>query len=170
MLWVIRLTRLAGDGLQRQGHLGFRGHGQGLGVRVEGRDHHVGHVHLLGPRRTKHTLASRLLDQCHSLPDWAPNFTKTHQTKKATSAWSCEECVQGSRPGSAAGAGWSCAAVVSAVAAAWQSKTRERERFVRLYRWLSILRKLNMSKRISDSCSLQLNCILFFPFWMVLHF
>lgn len=85
--WVIRLTRLAGDGLQRQGHLGFRGHGQGLGVRVEGRDHHVGHVHLLGPRRTKHISASRLLALCHSLPDWAPNFTKTHQTKKATSAW-----------------------------------------------------------------------------------
>lgn len=41
----------------------FRGHGQRLGVGVEGRDHHVGHVHLLGPLGTKHTSASRLLPQ-----------------------------------------------------------------------------------------------------------
>lgn len=46
-------TWFAGDGLQRQGHLRVGGDWEGLRVGVEGRDHHVGHVHLLRQHRTK---------------------------------------------------------------------------------------------------------------------
>lgn len=46
-------TWFAGDRLQRQGHLRFGGDWEGLRAGVEGRDHHVGHVHLLRQHRTK---------------------------------------------------------------------------------------------------------------------
>lgn len=46
------LTWLAGDWLQWQAHLGVRGDCEGLGAWVESRDHHVGHVHLLGQGMT----------------------------------------------------------------------------------------------------------------------
>ena len=46
------LTWLARDRLQRQSHLGVGGDREGLGVGMESRDHHVGHVHLLGRGRT----------------------------------------------------------------------------------------------------------------------
>lgn len=46
-------TWFAGDGLQGQRHLRLRGYWEGLCVGVEGRDHHVGHVHLLRRHRTK---------------------------------------------------------------------------------------------------------------------
>lgn len=42
-----RLTWLAGDGLQWKGHLGVRGHRQGLCVWMKGWDHDVRHVYLL---------------------------------------------------------------------------------------------------------------------------
>lgn len=116
------LTRLAGDWLQRQGHLRFRGHRKRLGVRVEGRDHHVGHVHLLGPWRTKNTSASCLLPQSARLGSKLNTFNSNSKAE----CMEAVKCVQGSPPGSAAGAGWSCAAAVLAAAAAWQSETKER--------------------------------------------
>lgn len=61
-------TWFAGDGLQRQGHLWFRGYREGLRAGVEGRDHHVGHVHLLRQHRREPSETGRVARPWQACP------------------------------------------------------------------------------------------------------
>lgn len=116
------LTWFAGDWLQWQGHLGVRGDLEGLSVGVESRDHHVGHVHLLGQKQYKHTLqrSSCLICLKHRFLQWE---LCSNAIAAGCGVWR-RKGLERRWPGSAAEAGWSCAAAGSAAAAVWRSETK----------------------------------------------